>query len=229
MDDARAIEVIREAVPDFVAVYRFGSTARGEERDDSDVDLAVLAPKRLDPVARFDLQEQLAITLRRDVDLVDLRRASTVMAMQVVSRGKPIATGDAVERERFEDHVFGAYARLNEERREIAAADRPRRNHSWSMTSSSTRPRSSRGVSRGRARSTVATGANCATTEMLRDAHLIEPGLADRMMRTVGFRNVAVHDYTKLDLDVAERIVADHLDEFLALSSALLRSSSRST
>ncbi len=41
------------------------------------------------------------------------------MAMQVVSRGKPIATGDAVERGRFEDHAFGAYARLNEERREI--------------------------------------------------------------------------------------------------------------
>lgn len=119
MDDARAIEVIREAVPDFVAVYRFGSTARGEERADSDVDLAVLTPRGLDPVARFALQEQLAITLRRDVDLVDLRRASTVMAMQVVSRGRPIATGDAVERGRFEDHVFGAYARLNEERREI--------------------------------------------------------------------------------------------------------------
>lgn len=119
MDDARAIEVIREAVPDFVAVYRFGSTVRGEQRGDSDVDLAVLAPSRLDPVARFDLQERLAIALRRDVDLVDLRRASTVMAMQVVSRGEPIAIGDAVEQERFEDHVFGAYARLNEERREI--------------------------------------------------------------------------------------------------------------
>jgi len=119
MDDARAIEVIRETVPDFVAVYRFGSTVRGEQRADSDVDLAVLAAVALDPVARFDLQERLAVALRRDVDLVDLRRASTVMAMQVISHGEPIATGDALERERFEDHVFGAYARLNEERRDI--------------------------------------------------------------------------------------------------------------
>lgn len=61
--------------------------------------------------------------------------------------------------------------------------------------------------------------------EMLRDAHVIEAALADRMMRMVGFGNVAVHDYTKLDLDVVECIVTDHLDEFLTLCSALLRSS----
>jgi uncharacterized protein YutE (UPF0331/DUF86 family) len=65
--------------------------------------------------------------------------------------------------------------------------------------------------------------------EMLRDAHLIPGELADRMMRMVGFRNVAVHDYTKLDLDVVERIVTDHLDEFVALASALLRSSVQSS
>jgi predicted nucleotidyltransferase len=119
MDDARAIELIRETVPDVIAIYRFGSTARDEQRGDSDVDLALLAPAALDPVVRFDLQERLAVALRRDVDLVDLRRASTVMAMQVVSRGESIETGDARERGRFEDHVFGAYARLNEERRAI--------------------------------------------------------------------------------------------------------------
>jgi hypothetical protein len=33
------------------------------------------------------LQENLAVQLRQDVDLVDLRAASTVMQMQVLSRG----------------------------------------------------------------------------------------------------------------------------------------------
>jgi len=61
--------------------------------------------------------------------------------------------------------------------------------------------------------------------EMLRAAGLLDETLADRMMRMVGFRNVAVHDYRKLDLDVVERIVRDHLDEFLAFESALVRSS----
>lgn len=61
--------------------------------------------------------------------------------------------------------------------------------------------------------------------EMLRDAQLLDEALAGRMIRMVGFRNVAIHDYRKLDLDIVERIVTDHLDEFLALSSALVRSS----
>jgi uncharacterized protein YutE (UPF0331/DUF86 family) len=61
--------------------------------------------------------------------------------------------------------------------------------------------------------------------EMMRDAHLLDEALADRMVRMVGFRNVAIHDYRKLDLDIVESIVTDHLDEFLALASALVRSS----
>lgn len=65
--------------------------------------------------------------------------------------------------------------------------------------------------------------------EMLRDAGLLDQMLADRMLRMVGFRNVAVHDYRKLDLDVVERIVTDHLDEFLAFASALVRSSGAPT
>jgi predicted nucleotidyltransferase len=119
MDDARATRIIGEAVPDVVAVYRFGSTIRGEEHTASDVDLAVLAAGPLDPVRRFALQEELAVALRRDVDLVDLRRASTVMAMQVVSTGTPIFVGDPAEQERFADYVFASYVRFNEERRAI--------------------------------------------------------------------------------------------------------------
>lgn len=61
---------------------------------------------------------------------------------------------------------------------------------------------------------------------MMRAAGLLDETLTDRMMRRVGFRNVAVHDYCKRDLDVVERIVTDHLDELLGLASALVRSSS---
>ena len=39
----------------------------------------------------------------------------------------------------------------------------------------------------------------------------------------VGFRNVAIHDYQKLNLDLVNRIVLDHLDEFLAFAQVILR------
>ena len=111
--------MIREAVPDVVAVYRFGSTVSGTTHRESDVDLAFLAQVPFDAVRRFELQERLAVELRRNVDLVDLRSASTVMRMQVVSTGEAIAVFDQSEKDRFETHVYSSYARLNEERRAI--------------------------------------------------------------------------------------------------------------
>lgn len=56
----------------------------------------------------------------------------------------------------------------------------------------------------------------------LRDAGLISPGLADRMVAMVGFRNIAVHDYRRLDLAVVRSIIAEHLGDFLELAQTLL-------
>jgi uncharacterized protein len=117
--DATIVAVVRAAVPDAVAVYRFGSSVAGTDRPDSDVDVAVLAAQPLEPLDRFDLQERIASAIHRSVDLVDLRRASTVMASQVVTTGVVIDDLDPDLRGRFEDYVFSAYARLNEERRGI--------------------------------------------------------------------------------------------------------------
>ena len=116
---AQIVHVIRTALPEVIAVYRFGSTARGQATVGSDVDLAVLASTRVAAEARWTLQEQLADTLRRAVDLVDLRQASTVMASQVVTTGELLFDGDPVARGHFEDLVYTTYARLNEERRGI--------------------------------------------------------------------------------------------------------------
>lgn len=117
--DDLAVREIRSALPAVVAIYRFGSSVDGSSRPDSDIDLAVLVADRLDPHARFELQERLAVVLRRQVDLVDLRSATTVMASQIVTTGVLLHDGNPLARGSFEDYVYGAYARLNEERRAI--------------------------------------------------------------------------------------------------------------
>ncbi|MBA2353777.1 MAG: nucleotidyltransferase domain-containing protein [Acidobacteria bacterium] len=117
--DALAVGLLRAGIPGLVAAYRFGSSAAGTGRPGSDVDLAILTDHRLEPVARFKLQEQLASALHTDVDLVDLRAASTVMASQVVTTGILLYERDAPARHVFENFVYGRYARLNEERRGI--------------------------------------------------------------------------------------------------------------
>ena len=128
METARAVALIRESSPGLIAVYVFGSTAAGDSRPGSDVDLAALCDAPMSPEDRWALQERVAAALGRDVDLVDLRGASTVMRMQVVSTGNVLFDGDPGARERFEDLVFSSYARLNEERaailRDVAATGR---------------------------------------------------------------------------------------------------------
>ena len=111
-----AVSFLKETVPGLLVVYRFGSEAQGTARPGSDIDLAVLALNRLAPNMLVELQQGLATTLHRDVDLIDLRAVSTVMQMQVLSTGECVFSGDDGARELFEMVVYASYARLNEER-----------------------------------------------------------------------------------------------------------------
>jgi|RhiMethySRZTD1v2_1073278.scaffolds.fasta_scaffold15892_5 uncharacterized protein YutE (UPF0331/DUF86 family) len=60
--------------------------------------------------------------------------------------------------------------------------------------------------------------------DLLVAAHMLDVVLADRLRKMVGFRNVAIHDYQKLNLEIVRRIVVDHLDDFLTFARRLLRS-----
>ncbi|TLS38603.1 type VII toxin-antitoxin system MntA family adenylyltransferase antitoxin [Pseudalkalibacillus caeni] len=100
-------------------IYLFGSTAKGTDRPDSDIDIAFLTKKTIDDYNRFLLAQELASTLNREVDLVDIQKASTVFQMQILSLGKVLHCEDENERMEFEMKTFSMYARLNEERRSI--------------------------------------------------------------------------------------------------------------
>ena len=116
------------ALPDCQAIYRFGSWGTDAQRTESDIDLAVLPSHILDPVHRWELAQTLASLAGRDVDLVDLLSASTVLRMQVVAHGERLYSADVDRVEQFEDTIFSSYAKLNEERREILADVQQRRN-----------------------------------------------------------------------------------------------------
>ena len=90
------------------------------------MDLAVLGGARQDGVLRWHLQERLAGLLHRSVDLVDLRRASTVLRVQVIGTGEVVFDGDPSARAAFEAMALGAYARLNQARAGILADVRER-------------------------------------------------------------------------------------------------------
>ncbi len=79
----------------------------------------MLARDPIPNIRRFEIAQELAAQLHRDVDLVDLRTASTVMRMQVLSTGTCLDAPDEPARREFEMYAYADYARLNEERREL--------------------------------------------------------------------------------------------------------------
>lgn len=119
---ARIAKILRNALPNLVAVYIYGSVAAGRERLDSDIDIAVLPAIDLSSEARHKIRLKLESELSQDVDLVDLRTADTVLAAQVISRGRVILDQDPHQRQVFEMYAYSDYARLNEERAPILDA-----------------------------------------------------------------------------------------------------------
>ncbi|MGE0863695.1 MAG: DUF86 domain-containing protein [Vicinamibacterales bacterium] len=59
--------------------------------------------------------------------------------------------------------------------------------------------------------------------DLLERAGHLDPSLATRLRKMVGFRNVAVHDYQKLNLDVVRAILVERLDDFLEFTRLLLK------
>ena len=118
-DHKKLVALLREYFPRLQAVYLFGSAERGDERADSDLDIAVLSGGTLQAKRRFDVAQELAVAFSRDVDLVDLRSANTVMRATIVSAGRRIYCADSRACADFENMALSAYARLNEELRGI--------------------------------------------------------------------------------------------------------------
>jgi uncharacterized protein YutE (UPF0331/DUF86 family) len=61
------------------------------------------------------------------------------------------------------------------------------------------------------------------TFEILVEAGLMSPDLGRVMVEMTGFRNVVVHEYTRIDAEIVVRILRDHLADFHRFETEALR------
>jgi uncharacterized protein YutE (UPF0331/DUF86 family) len=58
---------------------------------------------------------------------------------------------------------------------------------------------------------------------LLHTAGILPKDLAARMQRMVGFRNVAIHEYTRLNLEIVQAIITKQLGDFRTFSSTIVK------
>lgn len=56
----------------------------------------------------------------------------------------------------------------------------------------------------------------------LAERGILEEELTNRLKSTVGFRNIAVHDYQKMNLDILQQIIENHLEDLLNFAQIML-------
>ncbi|WP_069648848.1 type VII toxin-antitoxin system MntA family adenylyltransferase antitoxin [Caloranaerobacter ferrireducens] len=116
------IEKIKDILINRVSPYLiiiFGSAAKKRLRKDSDVDIAFLSDKYFDDYEIFMISQELADVLNRDVDLIDLNKATTVLKAQIIGNGKIIYSKDDRKVSEYRIRVLKEYCLLNEERQVI--------------------------------------------------------------------------------------------------------------
>lgn len=87
MDQQQLVALIRMRLQGLLGIYAFGSRVQGNADSHSDLDLAVLVEGYAEPLELWSLAGELEELAGCAVDLLDLRRASTVMQQQVLALG----------------------------------------------------------------------------------------------------------------------------------------------
>ncbi|ADQ05939.1 DNA polymerase beta domain protein region [Caldicellulosiruptor hydrothermalis 108] len=109
------VEILKKEISPWLIII-FGSLAKGNFRQDSDIDIAFFSDREVSNIERFRISQELADKLNRDVDLVDLKSASTVLKAQIVGTGEVIYCEDEKRKNLFFMRTLKEYALLNEER-----------------------------------------------------------------------------------------------------------------
>lgn len=116
---SRSIPILKQYVPEIAGAWLFGSAASGGDTEQSDIDLAILLSAKTDKVKIWQCAEAVASEIGRDVDIIDMNEASTIMRAQILNNGKRIYCADKYRCDLFETEALTDYVRFNEERKEI--------------------------------------------------------------------------------------------------------------
>ena len=113
--EGQVLSQLHEAFSNALGIYVFGSRAQGLAQPDSDLDLAILVEGYAAPAKLWEVSSALAEVVGCEVDLLDLRAASTVMQHQVLLKGRRLWAADPAAG-LFESFVYSQKLELDQAR-----------------------------------------------------------------------------------------------------------------
>ncbi len=124
INENNIVQYVLEEYPNTQAIYLFGSIAAKEYTKNSDIDIALLLPvndAKLEYENLFysELHNKLAKHFNCAIDLINLRKTSTVFQKEVIAKGKRISCNDRYTSDEFEMITLSKYQKLNEERKDL--------------------------------------------------------------------------------------------------------------
>ena len=118
MNFEKTVKLLKEKL-NCEAIILFGSYARGDQRQDSDVDIAIKTKKEISKKEIFELTQELEQLLKKDVDLVDLNAISDSFRYEILMNGQILYCEDSYKFDLYKLDMFREYLELNESRKDI--------------------------------------------------------------------------------------------------------------
>ena len=59
--------------------------------------------------------------------------------------------------------------------------------------------------------------------EILQDNRIITPEMCERLKAMIGFRNIAIHNYQRLNLKIIQAIIEKHMEDLMHFSEIIMK------
>jgi hypothetical protein len=118
-------EIIKEFFPDVIAVYCLDSQNNQVNSQNNSLQAAVLLVSPADKEVVAQCVSRLEAQVKENgladrIEFIDLRRATSLVAGQILSKGKRIFSCDNLYCDRFEIATLSQYIRFSDERAALA-------------------------------------------------------------------------------------------------------------
>lgn len=260
MDFQEVIHILKEQF-NCDAIILFGSYARGDQRKDSDVDIAIKSNENITKKQLFEMTEKLEQILKKDVDLIDLNTISDSFRYEILMNGKVLYCKDSFQFDLYKLDMFREYLELDESRKAIienVKKEQYMENEAVILNKFESIERcikrineeyedNSENLNDYRRLDSIVLNlqrscelvtdiamyiVSCRKLgmpqekreafELLEKNGLITKPMADNMKKMIGFRNIAVHDYKKIDEAILKDVIENHLDDLLDFARTIL-------